>query len=457
MKRKQVENAEGSDARTSKRASRAQEELVAAAPKLVEMPDELVKRVLEYMGFVEQFKLRLVCRRIKGIVDVMPRTDITLEVEQIPSDRQGVPPWGFTWIPDTSTIRAQVKRPTGDETWTTPCLRAVRPTKLQVKPLEDDNEDDEGCVELPLLQHLAEDVGGSVSELCIVRLHATEMSDLLWTFLMFAPVTKLELSALFPLSYAVTMANQLRDLVSLKFTLTEEMVPEWVRDNRQYGIGGGSVSAVGLSLAGLSSLPKLRSFTLHCPLIGTLDDMACSSDAVTSFMLGCTAITQIKCLKSNLINNWGDPGSMLHETLAKMLGRMSILEELNSLSFPKPELWRAVHKSGGHKGLRKLVVEFEFPLRQELEALVEACIRDFPALNNLELHFGSILHDFPLQKALDVLKGLKYSHSLCEVNFGFDSNEIEQDTGALLAEFRQAVGEHIVVNEIMHIDDIDID
>jgi len=84
---------------------------------------------------------------------------------------------------------------------------------------------DSGRAQCECAAPAATDVDGTVTDLDILDLEATDMAELQETFSLFDKsrgecVTKLQLSTLFPLVDMISASNCLRELLSLKFWLT---------------------------------------------------------------------------------------------------------------------------------------------------------------------------------------------------------------------------------------------
>ena len=102
-----------------------------------------------------------------------------------------------------------------------PHFGTVRPSKLLVKSFIEHQG-----VDIRLVSHLANTVGGTVTDLHIRDLSLCNVIELQKTFLSFGEnVKRLHLSTLFPLALAVTAVACLSELTSVTLALRDEMFP----------------------------------------------------------------------------------------------------------------------------------------------------------------------------------------------------------------------------------------
>jgi hypothetical protein len=236
------------------------------------------------------------------------------------------------------------------------------------------------------------------------------------TFSMFTYVTQLFVESVIPLDLTLSAVMTLRSLVSLTLSLRPEMVS--LEQGR-------SSHTVGLQLSMLSSLPHLRKLSILVEHFSSesFDQFLMEDDVQTNFMLGCSALGHIKILSISTLlfeftisAHWALPNA--HWAFAKMISRLEKLEELSMLICPGADLWAEVNAVGGHRRLRKLVVKFDQPEAEQLEALVHACKLNFPALVHLELQIFDPNHHCSSDDVVLVLSNLLGHPSLSIVMLG---------------------------------------
>jgi hypothetical protein len=384
-----------------------------AEMSLVDLPDETIMCILAHLDFLERSKLlRGVSHRLLRLVDSMPQP-YTLQFIILKA-AEVVPSWSVKWRRSTSriTINLHIVESQNEENAhpSIPALqlRALRPTKLCVlQPVEEEATDEPVLLEMGLLRHLVADVAGSVTELHITGLTTTSMLAWEQTFSMFTYVTQLFVESVIPLDLTLSAVMSLRSLISLTLSLRPEMLS--LEQGR-------SSHTVGLQLAMLSSLPRLRKLSILVgePFVDTVVDFLVEDDVATNFMLGCSALGHIKILSispmlSEFTTVWA---------LATMISRLEKLEELSMLHGPGADLWAEVNAVGGHRRLRKLVVKFDSPEAEQLEALVHACNLNFPALVHLELQICDLTHHCSSDDVVLVLSNLLGHPSLSIVTLG---------------------------------------
>jgi len=442
------------------------------APTLTDLPGELVVSILSYMDFYERIRVRRVCSGLSGAVDSMPAqpnmalkirlftpaSDVDSEAGQcgsLPNLGLGegkpgslpLPSWSITRSKNFTVILTfnRYEEDIDQLLSSLPMLKTVRPASLVVESSMEDGE----VLDARLLHHLATEVGSTVKHLSIIGL-ATPPSlaashTLLQAFSKFEEkgcVKKLSLECLCPLATVVSAATCLRNLENLRLVLRKEIV----LDRRNHP------ERVGLPLADLSTLPNLRTLSLlhsRDDEISMLDRHTYTSVA-TSLFRGISAIPKLEELTCNLLFDWdGSNKDIIHESFATMLHFLHNLEELRFAFCPSFQLWRQVHAAGGRPGLRKLTVwctNTEFR-REKLEALVTACIQDFPLLTELTLRPRRSLSLPNASLTKPVLSRLRDHPSLSAVNIRLRTHSASLGQ-ALLTLFREVLGEKITVTAV---------
>ena len=97
-------------------------------------------------------------------------------------------------------------------------------------------------------------------------------------------------------------------------------------------------------------------------------------------------LDQLKCLWNQFLTIDREGST----AFATMLQRLPSLEELGPLRFVDNRAWREVRQNGGHDNLKKLVFDISDGTKGQVDDLVGACVDDFPALEELELHFADM-------------------------------------------------------------------
>lgn len=359
--------------------------------------------------------------RRRAIDTMPPPPDSRLEILILQDQKQArerPTPWTVICKKGRNIVRLEFRSPIEAEGNTDgridrmlssiPCWRAVRPTKLFVE------SSGENGVDVRLISHLAVDVGSTVTDLSIRDMGQAHVVELQEAFLQFGEhgkVTRLILSTLFPLVYAVSAITCLSDLTSVTLILKKQMLPEDLGNP-----AGNSTRQFGFHLGGLSSLSLLEKLAI------TVADEQCAreflklwinEDTVAGMMLGCASLPRLKSLDVPLFGG----GARSQNAFALMLRRLPWLTILATVRDPTPEFWGYVQVAGGHKRLRKLSLCYS-PLQDvgSLDAVVVSCVRDFPVLERLSLLFAG-MQSTP-DEIVNSLAGLQSHKSLYTLECG---------------------------------------
>jgi hypothetical protein len=163
--------------------------------------------------------------------------------------------------------------------------------------------------------------------------------------------------------------------------------------------------------------------------------------ALVGHMLGCSGISKLRKLSSNLLS---DRSGDSYPAFVTMLQRLSDLESLSMLGCPQPDLWRQVHAAGGHKKLKELGIAYSEPEVEDLEGFVSACNQDFPVLQQLKIHFVN-MDDLEVEEVVQALAPLRTHPCLSSVKCGWNDRFSKE---SFLRDCREALGEGIEIVEI---------
>jgi hypothetical protein len=289
MKRKQAvdEDGDGNNIRPTTRA------FAESAPTLTNLPDVLLVSVLSLLDFCERSKVRPVCRRLLHSVDSMPApSDLTLKILLLPASSLAGRPWTASWDSSRALVEMRVSNCLAVSAF--PLVKSIRPTRLIVEP----HDEEEGKVDAGLIHCLATQVAKTVTKLSVMNLHASSIIELQESLGKFDEegdgVTELQLSTCHPLMHTVSAILCLRKLRCLCLSLNEEMAKGWSHNPLSFG----------LHFAALSALSNLEDLTVRVIQQDETDKMQRDDMAVAGHMLGCSGISNLRKLSSDLLPDW---------------------------------------------------------------------------------------------------------------------------------------------------------
>ena len=429
----------------------ADETAAAAASQLTVLSDEISVAILSHLSFCERPAVRCVSHRLKSLVETLPPPE-NLQIELV---ERLMTKWNVSC--DSSVVKVQLRNWNDDHPTTmmlSRSLRSVCPRRLKVDASQS------VVVDAGHLRRLIHAFSASCSTsdtaIAVERITAPSAMALLEEFSRFdggCRVTKIQLGSTMPLDFIVQAASFLRSLVQLRLVLRDEMFP-----NLQE-LRGGRLQAVGLQLGALSSLPCLKQLSIELAkdALEAEDESYLCSEMVTDdafvsgFTLGCAAIPNLQFISTDLLLEWSW-STDTSRALVLMLRRLVNLQELSLLYYPKSYLWTQVHAAGGHSSLKKIAIYYSEPTEDDLQSLVEACLRDFPALQELELHF--VNDECNCNQAVGALSGLQAHPNLAILSCGIDPHHpwVTLEANRFFPTLREGLGEGIRVVEIDHYD-----
>jgi hypothetical protein len=434
MKRKQEE--------TNEERPETRPFAVETTPTLANIPEVLVVSILSFLDYRERSIVRRSCRRLFYSVNSMaPPLNLTLSIQLVPENASTEilqtmrgRTWTASWDKDRALVEMKFKSnlPVSE----IPVVKSIRPTWLKVAPLEDV----EGRVDARLTHRLATQVAKTVTKLSIVNLTASSVIELQDSLAEFEKegdcVTELQLSACVPFVHTMSAILRLRKLRSLCLSIRREMIVGWTAFPK----------SVGLQFAALSALPDLEELTVRAQVIEEDDEvetMMNNGAAIVGHTIGYSANKSLKKLLSHFLHYEGDGVSQ--RPFATMLHHLTNLESLSILQFPEPGLWRQVHAAGGHEKLQDLAAQL-VPMLDvgEMNSFVSACINDFPALQQLEIHFYNVL-PFDNNRLVQAVARLKTHPSLMTIKCGWYDDDVK---GSFFEDCREALGDGVEVTEI---------
>jgi hypothetical protein len=166
---------------------------------------------------------------------------------------------------------------------------------------------------------------------------------------------------------------------------------------------------------------------------------------VTGLMLGCSTLSQLRVLCWDMLALGKNDNTC--QAFALMLRSMVNLNELSKLKYPTSQLWDQVHVAGGHSKLQKLGVSYSEAEEMELEAMVRALVRDFPALITLELEL--INHNkVTLNRTAQVFLGLKRHSTMTNLTLCLQlSEQLADEVDGFFRMLQQELGPQITLTE----------
>jgi hypothetical protein len=395
----------------------------SASTSLTDLSDELLTLVLGNLDFRKRSVTRRVCRTLCRVADSLPPPEelqvnfIRFEdrnlADRVPRQLLLLGEWGHYLVEcnhSTTTIDILLDHNhIGPEEEYLLQLRAIRPVQLKM--------DAPSGISSQLLHRVADQVAGTVTSLSITHLDIDSPLALYDAFSPFrnnGRLTDLRLEAFSRIRSILFATTTVHSLVRLDLVLSASAFPEWNTALSEQTQG------FGLELTALQSLPCLRELSISCilpmershMLEETFEDLYFSDDFVTGFILGCSAIHQLRFLSWVFL--FDGAGEETYQAFALMLSRLENLEQLYKLVDPPENLWSHVLRAGGHSKLQKISIFFSKATESKLEATVRAIVRDFPALVTLELELLQH-HCVELDRTAEILAGLQSHSSMTNV------------------------------------------
>jgi hypothetical protein len=401
----------------------------SASTSLTDLSDELLTLILENLDFRKRSVTRRVCRTLCRVADSLPPPE-ELQVEFFRSeDTEQTDPYSFEWDVlnrrghclsecnnSTTKIDVLLDHPhIGAEEDYLLQLRAIRPVHLYLGATSGLSGE--------LLRRVADQVAGTVTRLSVLWLETESPLALYDAFSPFrnnGRLTNLCLGYFSPIRSVLFAVTTLTSLVKLRLVVNPMTFPEWNDASLEQAQG------FGLELTALQSLPSLRELSIRVDTEPVnFGDIFGSDDLLDGFMLGCSALHQIRVLSYEIRF---DSEEEHCEAFALMLSRLENLKELSKLCFPSEMMWSHVHWAGGHSTLQKIRIHCQEAEEAELEATVRAIVRDFPALVTLELElFDHICVE--LGRTAEILSGLKCHSSMTNVAVFLEQKTSGVDAG----------------------------
>jgi hypothetical protein len=382
-----------------------------ASTSLTDLSEELLILVLANLDFRQRSVTRRVCRTLCRLADSLPPPE-ELEVkfyrsqEESPADAVSVNrqllEYGHCVVEcNHATTRIailldhEIEIETDTEQRRLLQLRAIRPVQLKLDAFYGIDSD--------LLRRVVDQVAGTVTSLSVARLETASPRALYDTFSAFrnnGRLTHLRLEAFTRIRSTLFAVASLTSLVRLDLVISARAFSEWENAS------SGQAEGFGLNLIALQSLPSLRELSIS--MKGFFQDARTHDEFITGFLLGCSAIHQIRVLSCEFLFDFNYVGEANALAFALMLCRLENLEEFSKVVSPSVTMWGHVHMAGGHSKMQKLSIFYSEATEADLEGTVQAMVRDFPALVTLELELA--FHDVTLERTTEILAGLR-SHS----------------------------------------------
>jgi hypothetical protein len=418
----------------------------SASTSLTDLSEELITLVLTNLDFRERSVTRRVCRTLCRAADSLPppeelqvnffRSQEDNPEDTVPTNRQ-LSEYGHCLVECSySTTKINIlldhEIDTDTEQERLLQLRAIRPVRLKL--------DASSGISDELLRRVADQVAGTVTSLSIVRLYTHSPLAMFDAFSPFqnSGLTHLRLEAFPRIRSVLFAATALTSLTRLDLVISELAFPEWedASDEEAHGFG--------LNLTALQSLPNLRELS-----ISTFSLIFERDEFVTGFLLGFSAIHQLRVLSCEFLFDSYFLGEGNAKAFALMLCRLENLEEFSKLFCPSVTMWSHVHIAGGHSKLQKIYISYHEATESQLEAAVRAIVRDFPALVTLELELMD--HVVTLERTTEILAVLRCHSSMRNVavflehdaSSDLDANQVND----FLRMLQKDLGPQILVTE----------
>jgi hypothetical protein len=423
----------------------------SASTSLTDLSEELLILVLAHLSFRERSVTRRVSRTLCRLVDSMPPPE-ELQVkffrsqEERPADavslNRQLSENGHCLV-ECSHSTTNIDILLDHEIFTDTeeggrllQLRAIRPVHLKL--------DANSGIPDELLRRVADQVAGTVTSLSILNLDPRAPHALYDAFSPFrnnGRLTHLRLES-FPRIQSVLFAvPTLTSLIRLDLAISARAFPEWEDASWEQAQG------FGLNLIALQSLPNLRELSIS--MLEKFQDSFCHDHFVTGFLLGFSAIHQIRVLSCEFMFDCHYLGEANAKAFALMLCRLENLEEFSKLWNPSVTMWSHVHRAGGHSKLQKIYITHQEGTESQLEATVQAIVRDFPALVTLELELTTHL-EITLERTTEILAGLRKHSSMTNVAVFLEHTSSDLDSNQVndfLRMLQKDLGPQISVTE----------